>query len=47
MEDALTESPTVKEIRNKADSINGTVDVVLQTFESKIGGIEDPIVLMQ
>ncbi|MBU1061696.1 MAG: hypothetical protein KJ952_03120, partial [Candidatus Omnitrophica bacterium] len=47
LEEALTESPTVKEIRNKTDAINGTVDVVLQTFESKIGGIEDPIVLMQ
>ena len=42
--EALTESPTLKEVRSKTDSINAIVDILLQLFEAKFGGADTPVI---
>jgi hypothetical protein len=44
LEKALGESPAIKEVRKKTDAINFVVDLLLQIFEAKFGGIDSPIV---
>ena len=45
VQDALAESPTVKDINSKTEAVSDTVDVLQQVLETKMGGLEDPIVL--
>jgi hypothetical protein len=42
--EALSESPTVKEIRQSADNISTSVQMVSAVMEAKLGGTDDPIV---
>jgi len=42
--EALSDSPTMKEVKNKTESINSIVDLLLQIFEQKFGGVDTPIV---
>jgi hypothetical protein len=42
--DALKENPNMKAVRNKTDAINAVVDLLLQIFEAKFGGVDTPIV---
>ncbi|MGE5197131.1 MAG: hypothetical protein ACM3IL_01335 [Deltaproteobacteria bacterium] len=44
MEKALTSSPTIKEMRGKTDEINQVIDILMQLFESKFGGMDAPII---
>ncbi|MBP7216817.1 MAG: hypothetical protein KBA46_06000, partial [Candidatus Omnitrophica bacterium] len=44
LEKALGESPTLKEVRSKTDAINSVVNLLLQIFEAKFGGVDTPIV---
>jgi len=44
LEEALSSSPTIKEIRGKADTINAIIDILLQIVEGKLGGVDTPIV---
>jgi len=44
LEKAIGDSPTIKEVRSKTDAINGVVQILLQIFEAKFGGLESPIV---
>ena len=44
LEEALGESSTLKEIRNKTDAVGIAVDVLSGIFEYKFGGREDPII---
>jgi len=44
LEEALSSSPTIKEIRGKADTINAIIDILLQIIEGKLGGVDTPIV---
>ena len=43
-EKALTESPTVKDIRLRTDEINSVIEVLQQLFEAKFGGKDAPVV---
>ncbi|MFH0838748.1 MAG: Ser-Thr-rich GPI-anchored membrane family protein [Candidatus Omnitrophota bacterium] len=43
-EQALTSSPTIKDIRASTDEINGVIDVLYQIFENKFGGTDAPVV---
>ncbi len=42
-EKALTSSPTVKEIRSKTEEIKGAVDVLQEVVETKLGGVDAPV----
>ncbi|MFC1621415.1 hypothetical protein ACFL2G_03825 [Candidatus Omnitrophota bacterium] len=42
---ALDESPTMKEMKNKTESIDTAVEVLTGAFESKMGGVDDPVVM--
>jgi len=44
MEVGLSQSPTIKEIRSKADDTMGTVDLLQMLFQQKLGGKDDPVV---
>ena len=44
MSKAISEAPSVKDLRRKADAITAGVDVVQKTIEKKLGGSEEPIV---
>jgi hypothetical protein len=44
LEKALGESPTMKEVRTKTDAISAIVQLLLQIFEAKFGGVDTPIV---
>jgi hypothetical protein len=44
LEQALTESPTMKQVRSKTDAISAVVELLLRLFESKFGGVDTPIV---
>jgi len=44
LEEALGESPTIKEVRSKTEAIRMVVDLLLQIFEAKFGGLDSPIV---
>jgi hypothetical protein len=44
MEKALSSSPTIKEMRGKTDEINQIIDILMQLFEAKFGGMDSPIV---
>lgn len=44
LEEALGTSPAVKEVRNKTEAIRAVVDLLLQIFEAKFGGVDTPIV---
>ncbi len=44
LEKKLTESPTIKDIRDKADSIKGAVGVMRDIVEQKLGGSDEPVV---
>ncbi|MBI1977440.1 MAG: hypothetical protein HYS55_01655, partial [Candidatus Omnitrophica bacterium] len=46
MQKALSESPTVKDIRQKADDINTAVTVVEKTVERKLGKSDEPILVV-
>jgi hypothetical protein len=43
LEDALSSSPTIKDIRGKTDEINQIIEILMQLFESKFGGKDTPI----
>ena len=44
LEEAISESPTMKDMRGKTDAINSVVDILMQIFEAKFGGIDTPII---
>jgi len=44
LEKALGDSPTMKEVRSKTDSINSVVAILLQIFENRFGGVDSPVV---
>jgi hypothetical protein len=44
MEKALSSSPTIREMRGKTDEINQVIDILMQLFEAKMGGLDSPIV---
>ncbi|MFC1807952.1 hypothetical protein ACFL0T_06260, partial [Candidatus Omnitrophota bacterium] len=44
LEEALKESPTMKEVRNKTEAIGTVIDILLALFESKFGGMDIPVV---
>jgi hypothetical protein len=44
LETAMSESPTLKDMRARTDSINEVVDILQQIFEAKFGGKESPFV---
>jgi len=44
LEEALGESPTIKDVRNKTDAINAIVELLLAIFENKFGGVDAPVV---
>ncbi|MDD5194400.1 MAG: hypothetical protein PHQ96_01830, partial [Candidatus Omnitrophica bacterium] len=44
IEEALGESPAIKEVRSKTEAIRSVVDLLLQIFEAKFGGVDVPIV---
>ncbi|MBU1913277.1 MAG: hypothetical protein KKB22_07085 [Candidatus Omnitrophica bacterium] len=43
-ESALSDSPTIKDMRKSTDEIQGASDVMIQLFEKKLGGMEDAFV---
>jgi hypothetical protein len=45
--EAIEESPTLKALTSKTESVSGTVDVMMAIMESKIGGVDEPIVIEQ
>jgi hypothetical protein len=44
LEEALDESPTIKDIRGKTDAIQGVIKLLQQLFEAKFGGLDTPVV---
>jgi hypothetical protein len=44
MSKAISEAPSVKDLRRKADTITAGVDIVQKTIEAKLGGSDEPIV---
>ncbi|MDD5466038.1 MAG: hypothetical protein PHP73_06860 [Candidatus Omnitrophica bacterium] len=44
LEQAISESPTVKDIRGKTEAINSVIDLLMRLFEAKFGGIDAPII---
>ena len=44
MEEALSSSPTIKDMRTKTDEINQVIDILMQLFEAKFGGMDTPII---
>ncbi|MCM8787454.1 MAG: hypothetical protein NC935_05295, partial [Candidatus Omnitrophica bacterium] len=44
LEEALGESPAMKEVRSKTEAIRMVVELLLQIFEAKFGGVDTPIV---
>ncbi len=44
LEEALGDSPTIREVRSKTEAIRMVVDLLLQILEAKFGGIDSPIV---
>jgi DNA-binding transcriptional MerR regulator len=44
LEKALSSSPTIKEMRGKTDEIDQVIDILMQLFECKFGGIDSPII---
>ncbi|MCM8780567.1 MAG: hypothetical protein NC908_01395 [Candidatus Omnitrophica bacterium] len=43
-EETLSQSPTLKEVRAKTDTISQIIDILLQLFENKFGGMDSPII---
>jgi len=44
LEEKLSESPTIKAIRKKTDTIEGVLRILQALFEAKFGGKDAPIV---
>jgi hypothetical protein len=44
LEEALGESPTIKDIRTKTEAIQGIIQLLQMLFEAKFGGLDTPIV---
>ncbi|MFA5373748.1 MAG: hypothetical protein WC354_06180, partial [Candidatus Omnitrophota bacterium] len=44
LDEKLGDTSTIKEMRNKTDTINAVVDILLKIMESKFGGVDSPIV---
>ncbi len=44
LEGAISGSATIKDIRGKADNINAVIDILMQLFEAKFGGKDEPVV---
>jgi len=44
LDQKLGDTSTIKEMRNKTDTINAVVDILLKIMESKFGGVDAPIV---
>ncbi|MFH1640725.1 MAG: hypothetical protein ABIA66_02045, partial [Candidatus Omnitrophota bacterium] len=44
LEDALSGSPTIKDMRAKTDAINSVIDLLMQIFEAKFGGLDSPVI---
>ncbi|MCM8792601.1 MAG: hypothetical protein NC826_05640, partial [Candidatus Omnitrophica bacterium] len=44
LEEALGESPTIREIRNKTDAIQAVIQLLQMLFEAKFGGLDTPVV---
>jgi hypothetical protein len=44
LEDALSQSPTMKDMRSKTDAINSVIEILMQLFENKFGGVDTPVV---
>jgi hypothetical protein len=43
-EEALGESPTIREIRKKTETIQAVIKLLQMLFEAKLGGLEDPFI---
>ncbi|MCX5708845.1 MAG: hypothetical protein NTY14_07775 [Candidatus Omnitrophica bacterium] len=44
LDEKLGDSSSMKQLRNKTDSISAIVDLLLQIMESKLGGVDSPII---
>jgi hypothetical protein len=44
LDEKLGDAATMKDVRNKTDTINAIVDILLQIMESKFGGVDSPII---
>ncbi|MFC1631215.1 GPI anchored serine-threonine rich family protein, partial [Candidatus Omnitrophota bacterium] len=44
MEQALSKSPTLKDMRIKTDQVGGVIDLLRKIFEAKFGGMDAPVV---
>jgi hypothetical protein len=44
LEEALGESPTIKEIRSKTEAIQSVIQLLQMLFEAKFGGLDTPVV---
>ena len=44
LEEAIGESPTIKEVRKKTEAVKMIVELLLHIFEAKFGGTDTPIV---
>ncbi|MDD5466079.1 MAG: hypothetical protein PHP73_07075 [Candidatus Omnitrophica bacterium] len=44
LEQAISKSPTVKDMRSKTEAINSVIDILMQLFEAKFGGVDAPII---
>ncbi|MFH1867392.1 MAG: hypothetical protein ABH843_00350, partial [Candidatus Omnitrophota bacterium] len=44
LEEALSDSPTIREVRNKTEAISTVIDILMALFESKFGGMDMPMV---
>ncbi|MFH0985437.1 MAG: hypothetical protein V1882_07850 [Candidatus Omnitrophota bacterium] len=46
MSQAISSAPSIKDLRKKSDAIRDGVDIVQKTIEAKLGGSEEPLVLV-
>ncbi|MCX5702217.1 MAG: hypothetical protein NTW64_04490 [Candidatus Omnitrophica bacterium] len=44
LEEALSGSPTIKDMRTKTDAINSVIELLMQIFEAKLGGLDSPVI---
>jgi hypothetical protein len=44
LDEKLGDNSSMKQLRNKTDSISAIVDLLLQIMESKLGGVDSPII---
>ncbi len=44
LEKALSDSPAMKDVRSKTEAVKSVVEILLQIFEARFGGVDSPIV---